>query len=79
MELFGSASGEEFDPRTSDLDFLVTFEELGPGEYVDSYFGLLEGLQDLFQRPVDLVMASAVKNPHFLKEIQKTRTLLYAT
>jgi predicted nucleotidyltransferase len=78
MELFGSVAGGYFDPATSDLDFLVTFKELEPGEYAEAYFGLLEALQDLFQRPVDLVVASAVKNPYFLREIEKTRTLLYA-
>ena len=78
IELFGSATNERFDSQTSDMDFLVTFQDLGLGEHVDAYFGLLEALQDLFQRPIDLVVASAVKNPHFLHEIEKTRTLLYA-
>jgi uncharacterized protein len=78
LELFGSAVGETFDPRTSDLDFLVEFEELDLDEYADAYFGLLEGLRELFQRNVDLVMVSAVKNPYFLKSIERTRTLLYA-
>jgi predicted nucleotidyltransferase len=78
LELFGSAVGETFEPGTSDLDFLVDFEDLKPEEYADTYFGLLEGLQDLFKRNVDLVMISAVKNPYFLESIERSRTLLYA-
>ncbi len=78
IELFGSAAGEDFDAETSDLDFLVTFDDPGPGRYADAYFGLLDALESLFQRRVDLVVASAVKNPYFLEEIAKTRTLLYA-
>ena len=78
MELFGSAAGDNCDPSTSDLDFLVTFDDLRPNEYAESYFGLLEALQELFQKPIDLVVPSAVKNPYFLKEIGRTRTLLYA-
>ena len=78
IELFGSAAGEQFDSETSDLDFLVTFDDLGPGRYADAYFGLLEALEGLFKRRVDLVVASVVKNPYFLDEIAKTRTLLYA-
>ena len=78
LELFGSAVGDEFDPKTSDLDFLVDFEDLKPEEYADTYFGLLEGLRDLFKRNVDLVMVSAVKNPYFLESIERSRTLLYA-
>ena len=78
LELFGSAAGEGFDAETGDLDFLVTFDNLGPGRYADAYFGLLEALESLFQKRVDLVVASAVNNPYFLEEIAKTRTLLYA-
>jgi predicted nucleotidyltransferase len=75
MELFGSAASEHFDSCNSDLDFLVTLQDLEPGEYAEAYFGLLVGLQELFQRPVDLVVASTVKNPYFLEEIEKTRIL----
>ena len=78
LELFGSAAAEGFDPKSSDLDFLVEFHELGDNEYADAYFGLLEGLKDLFQRDVDLVVASAVKNPYFRESIDRSRTLLYA-
>jgi len=78
LELFGSAANGEFDPATSDLDFLVEFEELDADAYADTYFGLLEELGALFQRKVDLVMPSAVKNPYFLQSIERSRTLLYA-
>lgn len=78
LELFGSATGEAFDSTTSDLDFLVEFRPLKSGEYADAYFGLLEGLQQLFGRPVDLVMPHAVKNPYFLEAMNQSRTLLYA-
>lgn len=78
IELFGSATGPGFDPAHSDLDFLVTFQELGPNEYADTYFGLLEDLQALFQRPVDLVVASAIQNPYFRQSVESTRTLVYA-
>jgi len=78
LELFGSATDEAFDSTTSDLDFLVEFRPLKSGEYADAYFGLLEGLQQLFGRPVDLVMPHAVKNPYFLEAMNQSRTLLYA-
>lgn len=78
IELFGSAAGPTFDLAHSDLDFLVTFQELGADQYADAYFGLLEDLQDIFQRPVDLVVASAIKNPYFLQAVETTRTLVYA-
>jgi predicted nucleotidyltransferase len=78
IELFGSAAGPAFDAERSDLDFLVSFQELAPGEYADAYFGLLEDLQGLFQRPVDLVVDSAFQNPYFRQTVDATRTLVYA-
>jgi hypothetical protein len=78
LELFGSAAAGAFNPRSSDLDFLVEFDELRPRDYADSYFGLLEELQRLFRRDVDLVVARSVKNPYFIESIQRSRTLLYA-
>lgn len=78
LELFGSAAQGEFDPATSDLDFLVEFQALQPGEPFDCYFGLREGLEGLFRRSVDLVMSRAIKNPYFLRSVNQTRTLVYA-
>jgi predicted nucleotidyltransferase len=78
LELFGSATGDSFDPQRSDVDFLVEFESLGDGEHADAYFGLKESLASLFARPVDLVMTSAIRNRYFLEAIEPTRTLLYA-
>ena len=78
LEVFGSAASGAFDPQTSDFDFLVEFDPLGPGERADAYFGLLEDLQELFQRPVDLVMVRAISNPYFRRAIEQTREVLYA-
>ena len=79
LEVFGSAMDDEsFDRENSDLDFLVEFLPLKPGEYADTYFGLLENLEDLFGRHVDLVMVRAIKNPYLLESINRTRKLLYA-
>jgi hypothetical protein len=48
---------------------------LGPAR---RFFGLMEGLEKLFRRPVDLVVESAIKNPYFLKSVQQNQTSLYA-
>ncbi len=78
LDLFGSALTDRFDSHTSDLDFLVEFLPLQPGEYADAYFGLLEGLRELFRRNVDLVMTGAIKNRYFLEAINRRRAALYA-
>jgi predicted nucleotidyltransferase len=54
LGLFGSAVKGQERPGESDLDFLVEFERMPPGTYADAYFDLLEGLQQLFGRPVEL-------------------------
>ena len=78
LEIFGSATGEAFDPQRSDFDFLVEFGALGTGQRANAYFGLLEDLEALLNRHVDLVMTRAIRNRYFLESIQPTRKLLYA-
>jgi uncharacterized protein len=77
LELFGSASDERFDSQGSDLDFLVVFDPSAAAR-ADRYFGLLEALESLFSRSVDLVELEAIRNPYFRESIEKSRTLLYA-
>ena len=78
LELFGSAARDGFDPDSSDLDFLVEFLPLRPGEYADEYFAMLSALESLFHRPVDLVMTRAIRNRYFLQSVNETRVVLYA-
>jgi predicted nucleotidyltransferase len=68
LDLFGSAVGSNFDPRTSDLDFLVEFGPFTKGEYSEHYFALIEDLKSLFGRPVDVVVSRAVRNSVFTGE-----------
>lgn len=76
--LFGSAAGNKFDPETSDLDLLVEFAEMPPAEHAEHYFGLMEDLERLLNRPVDLVEPGPIRNPYFREAVEKTQVLLYA-
>lgn len=79
LELFGSATTDEnFDSTSSDLDFLVEFEPCPPNEHYERYFGLLESLQEMFPRRIDLVEARAIQNPYFLRSVNKAKITLYA-
>jgi predicted nucleotidyltransferase len=78
LELFGSAVRDDFDEATSDLDFLVEFDAATTLPALDRYFGLKEDLEALFERPVNLVMLNAVRNPYVRAEIERDRQLLYA-
>ena len=77
LELFGSAATGEASPD-SDLDFLVEFETPPEGGFAEMYFGLREGLEAMFRRPVDIVVASAIRNRYFRESVERTKRLLYA-
>jgi hypothetical protein len=78
LELFGSAAGRGFRAAGSDLDFLVEFHGVPEGERANCYFGLLEALEALFGRPVDLVEAKAIENPYFRESVARSSEVLYA-
>jgi len=78
LEVFGSAADGTFDAERSDVDFLVEFEpgaDLGP--WMSGYFDLRRDLEALLERSVDLVMPGAMRNPYFIREVERTRKLLY--
>ncbi len=77
MALFGSAASGGFDPARSDLDCLVEFGPLSPARHSDNYFGLIEDLERLFGRPVELIESGPIRNPFFRDEIEKTKVVLY--
>ncbi len=80
LEVFGSAArGADFDPQTSDADFLVEFEPDSGQAPFDQYFGLAEALRRSLGRPVDLVESGAVHNPYLRAAIDRSRELVYAT
>ncbi len=79
LELFGSAATGEFDPERSDLDFLVEYPpgyDFGP--WLSRHFELEKRLSALLGRPVDLIMATGLRNPYMIQSINASRRLLYA-
>jgi hypothetical protein len=79
LEVFGSAArGVDFDPAISDADFLVEFEKISGLSALDQFLGFSEALQRLLGRPVDLVEASAVRNPYVRATINRSKELIYA-
>jgi predicted nucleotidyltransferase len=60
LEVFGSAAGDSFDPRRSDIAFLGEFQrDIDLEPWLARYFDLRDDLSRLLGRPVDLVMISA--------------------
>ena len=78
LELFGSGVTHDFHPGRSDLDFIVEFPpEYDFGPWMSRLQDFQEDLSALFKRPVDLVRESALRNPWFRREANKTRTVIY--
>ena len=78
LEVFGSvARADDFDPASSDADFLVEFAtDASPG--LNSFFGAKADLEKLLGRCVDLVEPGAVRNPYVLAGINSNREAVYA-
>lgn len=73
---FGSVLADDFRPD-SDIDFLVSFDEIPLLEYGDNYFSLLESLRKLLSREIDLVIEKDLSNPVLIESIRQHRALLY--
>jgi predicted nucleotidyltransferase len=50
-----------------------------PGEHARAFFGLLEDLEQLFNRKIDLLEPQPIRNPYLKKEIEKSRAIIYET
>jgi uncharacterized protein len=77
LELFGSATGTDFNPASSDFDFLVELDTSLPGSRAKRWTGLADALEQLLGRPVDLVNPRYIRNPLFLQAVNSSRTLVY--
>jgi len=74
--IFGSALGEGFTPD-SDVDVLVTFAK-DAGWSLYDWIDMIDELQELFGRNVDLVSRGGLRNPFRRHEILSTREVVYA-
>ena len=80
LEVFGSAArGTDFDPHTSDADFLVEFKLENGRAPLRQYLDLAEALRQILGRSVDLVESGAVRNSYLRAAIDKSRELVYAS
>lgn len=73
---FGSIQTDRFNSE-SDVDLIVSFNDIPITEYADNYFDFKFSLQDIFNCSVDLLEEQAVKNPYFLQHINSNKQLIY--
>ena len=73
---FGSVLTDGFNEQ-SDVDLIVTFSDIPVEKYADNYFDFKFSLQDVFNRPVDLLEEQAIKNPYFLQNVDSNKQIIY--
>ena len=76
FSIFGSALREDFSPK-SDVDVLISFEPDIPWSLFD-WVDMIEELQGILGREVDLVEKSGLRNPFRRREILNSRQVIYA-
>jgi len=76
LYVFGSVLTDKFNEK-SDIDLLVDIDSNDPLVYADYYFNLKFALQELFKRPIDLLESKAMKNPYIIRNIDRSKFLIY--
>jgi len=73
---FGSVVSGEF-KESSDVDFLVSFDNMDPEDYADNYFQLAGQLEHVLNRPVDLVTENSLGNQYFIRSVNRSKLQIY--
>lgn len=73
---FGSILTDKFS-NDSDVDLVVEFEPIPIPMYAENYYDLKGSLENVLDRPVDLLEEKAIKNPYFRQNLNRQRQLIY--
>lgn len=74
---FGSSISDRFDNEKSDIDLLVEIDYPDPVERGEKLISLWDRFESLFNRRVDLLTDSSIRNPYLRKSIDSTKLLIY--
>ena len=79
LDLFGPAAarGTDFDPETSDADFLVDFQRPFPKDMLRCFMGLKFDLADALGREVDIASMGVIRNKRRQAHIDRSRETVY--
>ena len=78
LRVFGSALRDDWNPDTSDLDFLAEFgPPLGRNAF-DQYMGFVLDMEGLLGRKTDVVDWNAARNPFFRRHVEREAREFYA-
>jgi uncharacterized protein len=74
---FGSSVTDKFDPVNSDIDLLVEIDDVDPVERGEKLIDLWDKFEAFFNRKIDLLTYSSIKNPILRNNIDNTKILIY--
>jgi predicted nucleotidyltransferase len=74
---FGSSITDDFNEVSSDIDLLIEIDNDDPIERGENLMNVWDKLELFFQRKVDLLTSSSIKNPILRKSIDSTKILIY--
>ena len=79
LRVFGSCLRSDWDPKSSDFDFLAEFGSPPPGiNLFTQLFGFAAELEGSLDRRVDVVDWKAAKKPHFRESVEAEAKEWYA-
>ena len=78
LAVFGSILTDRFNEH-SDVDMLVDFEPIDHDrfDYVSNYFNFRDALERLFNRKVDLIEESGLRNKYLIANVNRTKHVIY--
>lgn len=74
---FGSSTNEKFNDVSSDIDLLLELNTIDPMKRGENLIDLWDKFEIIFQRKVDLLTTSSIKNPVLRKNIESSKFLIY--
>ena len=76
LGVFGSLVRGELTSK-SDIDFIVEFNDDGYNGRCDRYMDLIEELEKIFGRKIDLITYESLNNPVFKATVEKEMKIIY--
>jgi len=73
---FGSVLTDKF-TADSDIDLIIEINSNDPIDYAENYFDFKFKLQELIQKPVDLLEEKGIKNSHLKSNIESSKVKIY--
>lgn len=76
LYVFGSVLTDNYRPE-SDIDFVIDIDVDDPITYGENYFQVKFALQNLLNRPIDLLEQKSLRNSFLIDRINRTKQVVY--